>query len=73
LEGLPNYQQLFPLRIGQTVKERLEADLTVEREVVEQLHPRTPMCRDKADIPTASLFEGILTSEEDHIDYLETT
>ena len=31
LGGLPNYQQLFPLRIGQTVKEQLEADLAVER------------------------------------------
>jgi bacterioferritin len=72
LEGLPNYQQLFPMRIGQTVKEQLEADLTVEREVVEQLRPRITMHRDKADITTASLFEDILASEEDHIDYLET-
>lgn len=72
LEGLPNYQQLFPLRIGQTVKEQLEADLAVEREVVERLRPGIAMCRDKGDITTANLFEDILASEEDHIDYLET-
>ncbi len=34
LEGLPNYQKLLPLRIGQTVKEQLDADLAVEMEVV---------------------------------------
>lgn len=63
LEGLPNYQQLFPLRIGQTVKEQLEADLAVEREVVERLRPGIAMCRDKGDITTANLFEDILASE----------
>jgi bacterioferritin len=72
LEGLPNYQQLFRLRIGQTVKEQLEADLAVEREVVDRLRPGIAMCRNKCDIPTANLFEDILASEEDHIDYLET-
>src|SRR5436190_732727 len=36
LDGLPNYQRLFPLRIGQTVKEQLESDLAVEVEVVER-------------------------------------
>ncbi|MGH3856648.1 MAG: bacterioferritin [Pseudonocardiaceae bacterium] len=72
LEGLPNYQQLFPLRIGQTVKEQLEADLAVEREVVERLRPGIAMCRDKGHVTTANLFEDILASEEEHIDYLET-
>lgn len=72
LEGLPNYQQLFPLRIGQTVKEQLQADLAVEREVVERLRPGITMCRNKGDITTANLFEDILASEEDHIDHLET-
>ncbi|MGH3524712.1 MAG: bacterioferritin [Mycobacterium sp.] len=72
LEGLPNYQQLFPLRIGQTVKEQLEADLAVEREVVERLRAGIAMCRDKGHVTTANLFEDILASEEEHIDYLET-
>ncbi|MGH4018366.1 MAG: bacterioferritin [Pseudonocardiaceae bacterium] len=72
LEGLPNYQRLFSLRVGQTVREQFEADLAVEMEVVERLRPGIGMCREKGDITTANLFETILSDEEDHIDYLET-
>jgi bacterioferritin len=72
LEGLPNYQKLLPLRIGQTVREQLEADLAVEMQVVERLRPGIALCRDKGDITTANLFEEILADEEGHIDYLET-
>src|SRR5918997_821363 len=63
LEGLPNYQKLLPLRIGQTVREQFEADLAVEREVIERLRPGIALCREKGDITTANLFEDILASE----------
>ena len=72
LEGLPNYQRLVTLRIGQTVREQLQADLAIELEVVERLRPGIGMCREKGDITTANLFEDILADEEHHIDYLET-
>ena len=72
LDGLPNYQRLFSLRIGQSVREQLQSDLAIEREVVERLRPGIGMCREKGDITTANLFEGILADEEHHIDYLET-
>jgi bacterioferritin len=72
LDGLPNYQRLFPLRIGQTVKEQLESDLAVEVEVVERLRPGIHLCREKGDHTTAILFEEILADEELHIDYIET-
>jgi bacterioferritin len=72
LEGLPNYQRLFSLRIGQSVREQLQSDLAIEREVVERLRPGIGMCREKGDITTANLFEGILADEEHHIDYIET-
>jgi bacterioferritin len=72
LDGLPNYQRLFPLRIGQTVKEQLESDLAVEVEVVERLRPGIHLCREKGDHTTAILFEEILADEEHHIDYIET-
>jgi bacterioferritin len=72
LEGLPNYQKLLPLRIGQTVREQFEADLAVELEVVERLRPGIRMCRKRGDATTANLLEDILASEEEHIDYLET-
>lgn len=72
LEGLPNFQRLFSLRVGQTVREQFEADLAVEVEVVDRLRPGIAMCREKGDITTAKLFEQLLADEEDHIDYLET-
>lgn len=72
LEGLPNYQRLFSLRLGQTVKEQFESDMAIEVEVVERLRPGIKTCRDKGDITSANLFERILSDEEDHIDYLET-
>jgi bacterioferritin len=72
LEGLPNYQRLFALRVGQSVKEQFQSDLAVELEVVERLRPGITMCRGKGDITTANLFEKILADEEHHIDYLET-
>ncbi|HEY2723096.1 MAG TPA: bacterioferritin [Pseudonocardiaceae bacterium] len=72
LEGLPNYQRLFTLRIGQTVREQLEADLAVEMEVLDRLRPGIALCRDKGDITTANIFEDILADEEEHIDYIET-
>lgn len=72
LEGLPNYQRLFALRVGQTVREQFDADLAIEREVLDRLRPGITMCREKDDITTANLFEKILADEEHHIDYLET-
>ncbi|MGV0645370.1 bacterioferritin [Mycolicibacterium sp. XJ879] len=72
LDGLPNYQRLFSLRIGQNLREQFEADLAIEYEVMERLKPGIIMCREKEDATTATLLEGILASEEEHIDYLET-
>lgn len=72
LEGLPNYQRLFTLRVGQTLREQFEADLAIEMEVVDRLKPGIAMCREKGDITSANLFEKILADEEEHIDYLET-
>jgi bacterioferritin len=72
MEGLPNFQRLFPLRIGQTVREQFEGDLAVEVEVVERLRPGIAMCRQKGDATSANLLEVILADEEQHIDYLQT-
>ena len=72
LDGLPNYQRLGTLRIGQTVQEQFEADLEIERGVLERLAPGIRMCRDKGDTTSANLLEDIYANEEEHIDYLET-
>ena len=72
LDGLPNYQRLFSLRIGQTIREQFEADLAIEYEVMERLKPGVVMCRAKQDSTSAFLLEEIIADEEQHIDYLET-
>ena len=72
LEGLPNYQRLFSLRIGQTLQEQFESDLAVEHDAVNRLRPGVEYMRSVSDIVSARLFEDILADEETHIDYLET-
>lgn len=72
LDGLPNYQRLFSLRVGQTVREQFEADLAIEYEVLARLKPAIIMCRAKEDSTSANLFEMIVADEEQHVDYLET-
>jgi bacterioferritin len=72
LEGLPNYQRLNPLHIGQSVPEQLRADLAIEIEAVERLRPGIELMRSRGDITSARIFEDILADEEEHIDYLET-
>ncbi|GLX04258.1 bacterioferritin [Microbispora sp. NBRC 16548] len=72
LEGLPNYQKLNTLHIGQTVREQLQADLDLELGVVKRLRPGIALMRERGDITSATLFERILADEEHHIDYLET-
>ena len=72
LEGLPNYQRLFTLRIGQNIQEMFEADMAVEVEAVDRLRKGIEYMRRVGDVTSANMFESILSDEEDHIDYLET-
>jgi bacterioferritin len=72
LDGLPNYQRLFAIRIGQTITQMFEADMVVETEAVDRLRRGAEYMRSVSDITSAKLFEAILADEETHIDYLET-
>jgi bacterioferritin len=72
LDGLPNFQRMYQLRIGQTVREMFESDLAVEVEAVQRLRDGAEYMRSVSDITSAKLFETILADEETHIDYLET-
>ena len=72
LEGLPNYQKLFPLRIGENVKEMFQCDMKVEEEAIDRLRRGIEYMRSAGDVTSARLFEDILADEEHHIDYLET-
>jgi bacterioferritin len=72
LEGLPNFQMLGRLRIGETVEEVLRADLELEREAVVQLRNAIEYCETKRDYVSRDLFAEILQNEEEHVDTLET-
>ncbi|GAA2250040.1 MULTISPECIES: bacterioferritin [Streptomyces] len=72
LDGLPNYQRLFHVRVGQTVTEMFQADREIELEAIDRLRRGVEVMRNKGDITSANVFEAILADEEHHIDYLDT-
>ncbi|UED88268.1 bacterioferritin [Streptomyces profundus] len=72
LEGLPNYQRLFHVRVGQSVTEMFQADRQIEVEAIDRLRRGVEVMRAKGDITSAKIFEAILKDEEHHIDYLDT-
>ena len=71
LEGLPNFQMLGRLRVGETVEEILRADLELEREAVDQLKGAVAHAESVRDFVSRDLFVEILSNEEEHVDTLE--
>ena len=71
LEGLPNFQLLGRLRVGETVEEVLKSDLALEMEAVAQLKGAIAYCEEAKDYVSRDLFTKILESEEEHVDTLE--
>ncbi|HAQ50234.1 MAG TPA: bacterioferritin [Gammaproteobacteria bacterium] len=72
LEGMPNLQDLGTLRIGENTKEMLECDLALEHDAVPDLREGISYCEEIKDYVSRDLFNSILESEEEHIDWLET-
>ena len=72
LEGHPNLQRVAPLRIGQTIKEVLEADLAGEYDARTAYKKSRELCADLGDYVSKELFDELLKDEEGHIDFLET-
>ncbi len=72
LDGLPNLQQLGKLMIGETPVEALACDLRLEQAALVDLKQGIADCETLGDYTSRGLLAGILASEEDHIDWLET-
>ena len=72
LEGLPNFQALGKLRIGETPRELLECDLALEMEALPLLREAIAHADSIGDYVSRQLFVKILDSEEEHVDWLET-
>ena len=71
LEGVPNMQRLFSVKVGETVAEQLAAELDTEKEAITRLAAGIEQCR-KTDEGSRLLLEKILAEEEEHADWLET-
>src|SRR5690606_5758178 len=72
LNGLPNFQAIHKLKVGETVEEILKADLAVELEAIPLLKDAIQHCETVRDYVSREIFERILESEEEHVDFLET-
>ncbi len=72
LDGLPNFQALGKLRIGETPREVLNCDLALELEALPALREGIAHCEQVGDFTSRQLFADILDSEEEHIDWIET-
>ncbi len=72
LEGLPAMQELGRLRIGEKPKEMLECDLALEMDAIPDLREAIVYCESVRDFVSRDLFQKILDSEEEHVDWLET-
>lgn len=72
LEGLPNFQDLGKLLIGENAQEMLKCDLQLELRAIPDLREAIAYCESVQDYGSRELFEEILESEEEHVDWLET-
>ena len=72
LEGVPNMQRYFKIKVGKSVKEQFENDLALEVEAVKRLNNGVKKCVEVGDNTSRQILEKILAEEEHHIDWLET-
>ena len=72
LEGLPNFQALGKLRVGESPREILECDLSLELDGLPVLREAIEYCDGIKDYTSGRLFKDILDSEEEHVDWIET-
>ena len=71
-DGVPNLQRLYPVRVGETVPEQFQLDLELEYAAVERLNRGIAWPSSAATTARATCWPGSSSSEEDHVDWLET-
>jgi len=72
LDGMPNLQRIGRVRIGETVKEQLRLNLTLEEDAVDRYRRGVRLCLEKGDAGSRELLEHLLVGEEHHLDWIET-
>lgn len=72
LGGLPNLQRLGQVKVGESIVEDLELDLTMELETVDALREAIAHCESVGDYGTREMLDDMLSDEETHVDWLET-
>ena len=72
LNGLPNFQAIHNLRVGETVEEILKADMALEADALPLLRDAVEYCESVRDYVSRDLFNYILDNEEEHVDFLES-
>jgi bacterioferritin len=71
LEGVPNMQRLFPVKVGQTVKEQFGAEHETEVEAITRYNRGIQLCHDNGDAVSRALLERLVADETMHADWLE--
>jgi bacterioferritin len=70
-DGIPNMQKYMKINVGKSVPDMMKVDLDLEQDAVKRLNRGITLATEKGDNGTRALFERILVSEEEHIDWLE--
>jgi bacterioferritin len=71
LDGLPNFQDMGRVRVGENVEEILKADYALEMDALPLLKDAIAYCESVRDFVSRDLFAYILESEEEHVDVIE--